>query len=68
MNALMLRGGSRVGPGAYREMRTGHVVFMGTEGYLPGQINSERYTQAPERLYFQERMRQLLHERTVHSA
>jgi hypothetical protein len=68
MNALMLRGGSRVGPGAYREVRTGHVVYMGTEGYLPGQINSERYVQVPERVYFQERMRRMLRERGVASA
>ena len=63
MNALVLRGGSRVGPGAYREARSGHVIYLGTEGYLPGQINSERYVKVPDRLYFQERTRRILKER-----
>ena len=65
MNTLVLRGGSRVEPGAYREVRTGHVVYVGTEGYLPGQINSERYVQVPERVYLQERLHRLLHARTA---
>ena len=65
-NALLLRGGSRAEAGAYREVRSGHMVYMGTEGYLPGQSNSEQYIKVPERLYLQERSRRLLHER--HSA
>jgi hypothetical protein len=35
MNALLLRGGSRVEPGAYREVRTGHVVYTSVIGLTP---------------------------------
>lgn len=59
MNALVLRGGSRVGPGVYREVRSGHLVRLGSEGYLPGQVNSERYEQVPEELYIREVRNQL---------
>ena len=65
MNALVLRGGSRVEPGAYREVRSGHVVYLGSEGYLPGQINSESYVKIPDRVYFQERTRRVLRERAL---
>ena len=63
MNALMLRGGSRVEPGAYREVRSGHLIYLGTEGYLPGQVNSEYYVKVPDEVYLRERSRRLLHER-----
>ena len=63
MNALVLRGGSRVEPGAYREVRSGHVIYLGTEGYLPGQINSESYVKVPVRLFILERTRRILKER-----
>ena len=62
MNALLLRGGSRAEPGAYREVRTGHVIYLGTEGYLPGQVNSEYYVKVPAEVYLRERTRRLLHE------
>jgi hypothetical protein len=62
MNAVLLRGSSRVEPGAYREVRTGHIVYMASEGYLPGQINSEHYVKVPDRLYFLERTRRMLRE------
>lgn len=65
MNAMELRGGSRVEPGAYREVRSGHVVYLSTEGYLPGQCNSEHYVKVPDRVYFQERMQRLLRERAL---
>ena len=63
MNALVLRGGSRAEAGAYREVRSGHVVYLGTEGYLPGQINSETYVKVPDRLYLHERLQRVLRER-----
>lgn len=64
-NGLLLRGGSRVEAGAYREVRTGHVVYLGTEGYLPGQINSERYVKVPDELYLRERTQRILRERAL---
>jgi hypothetical protein len=52
MTALQLNGGSRVGPGTYREVHSGHLVYLGTEGYLPGQVNSDHYVKVPDQLYF----------------
>ena len=60
MNALTLKGSSRVGPGTYRETRSGHLVYMGTEGYLPGQVNSEQYVKVPDQLYFNRRRKAAL--------
>ena len=62
MNAMLLRGSSRVEPGAYREVRSGHVIYLGTEGYLPGQVNSEYYVKVPDEVYLRMRSRRLLHE------
>ena len=62
MNAMLLRGGSRAEPGAYREVRSGHVIYLGTEGYLPGQVNSEYYVKVPDEVYLRERTRRFLHE------
>ncbi len=52
MTAVYVSGHSRVGPGTYREVHTGHLVYLGTEGYLPGQINSDQYVKVPDELYF----------------
>ena len=52
MTALRLSGNSRVGPGAYREVHSGHLVYLGTEGYLPGQLNTDQYVKVPDELYF----------------
>jgi hypothetical protein len=52
MTALRVCGNSRVGPGTYREVHSGHLVYLGTEGYLPGQVNFDQYVKVPDELYF----------------
>ncbi len=59
MTALRLSGSSRVGPGAYREVHSGHLVYLGTEGYLPGQVTSDQYVQVPDELYFSSARKQV---------
>jgi hypothetical protein len=60
MTALRFSGSSRVGPGTYRELHSGHLVYLGTEGYLPGQVNSDQYVKVPDALYFSRLRKQAL--------
>ncbi|GAC1436786.1 MAG: hypothetical protein NVSMB65_10870 [Chloroflexota bacterium] len=60
MTALQLTGSCRVGAGTYREVHSGHLIYLGTEGYLPGQVNSEHYVKVPDELYFNRIRKQAL--------
>jgi len=59
MHPISLRGGSSAPAGVYREMRSGHLVYLGTASTLPGQYNSESYIQVPESALFNHRRQYL---------
>jgi hypothetical protein len=48
MHPISLRGGTSVPAGVYREMHSGHMVYLSTTSTLPGQSNSEAYIQVPQ--------------------